>query len=123
MSRDYTQLEVWNEGRKLVVLLDSFTKKNPKKELSDLTGQIRRAVVSVSSNKAEGYRRRASEDTLPFLNVAGGSLCEFETQLYLSLHQNNISKTDFAKVTARILLCKKLISGFINYYKKIENEK
>lgn len=123
MSRDYTQLEVWNEGRKLVVLLDSFTQKNPKKELSDLTNHIRRAVTSVPANRTEGCGRQTSEDTLQCLQTAGGSLSELETQLYGSLDQNYISKTDFEKVTSRILLCKKLISGFTNYYKKIEHEK
>ncbi|MCT2408048.1 four helix bundle protein [Chryseobacterium antibioticum] len=123
MSRDYTQLEVWNEGRKLVVLLDSFIQKNPKKEWSDLTGHIRRAVTSVPSNIAEGCKSQTSEDTLQFLHIAGGSLYELETQLYGSLDQNYISKKDFEKVTSKILLCKKLISGFTNYYKKIEHEK
>lgn len=123
MSRDYTQLEVWNEGRKLVVLLDSFTKKNSGKELSRFPSQIRRAVASVPSNRDEGCGRQTSENTLPFLDIAGGSLYELENQLCLSLDQNCISKTDFDKITAKILLCKKLISGFINYYKKIENGK
>ncbi|AZA47309.1 four helix bundle protein [Chryseobacterium carnipullorum] len=123
MSRDYTQLEVWNEGRKLVVLLDSFTKKNLRKELSDFTSLIRRAVTSVPLNMAEGCGTRISKDPLQFLHIAGGSLYELETQLCLSLGQNEISKKDFEKVTSKILLCKKLISGFINHYKKIEHEK
>ncbi|SHE80883.1 four helix bundle protein [Chryseobacterium vrystaatense] len=123
MSRDYTQLEVWNEGRKLVVLLDSFTKKKSGKELPDFTSYIRRAVVSVPSNRTEGFEIRTSESTLPFLDIAGGSLYKLENELCLSLDQNHISKTDFDKITAKIILCKKLISGFINYYKKIENEK
>lgn len=123
MSRDYTQLEVWNEGRKLVILLDNFTRKSSKKELSDLTEQIRKAVDSVPPNIAEGYGKQISEGTLPFLDIAGESLYELEHQLGLSLDQNYISKTDFDKVTAKILLCKKLVNGFINYYKKIENEK
>lgn len=123
MSRDYTQLEVWNEGRKLVILLDSFTKKNPGKELPDLTSQIRKAVVSVPSDRTQGYRTHTSESTLPFLDIAGGSLYKFESELCLSLDKNHISKTDFDKITAKILLCKKLLTGFINHYKKIENEK
>jgi len=117
-NRDYAQLEVWIEGRKLVVLVESFTKKHPKKELSDLSGQIRKAAASVALNIAEGGRKQNSEETLQFMNSAVGSLYELENQLNLSLEENYISKKDFGKVNSKILLCKKLIDGFINYYKK-----
>ncbi|MCQ9640484.1 four helix bundle protein [Chryseobacterium sp. WG14] len=123
MSRDYTELEVWIEGRKLVNLTYILTTNFPKEELFALTSQIRRAAISIPSNIAEGCGRRTSKDTLHFLHIARGSLYELETQFYLALDQVYISKDDFEIVNRKILLCKKLISGFINYYKKIENEK
>ncbi|MDR6548259.1 four helix bundle protein [Chryseobacterium rhizosphaerae] len=123
MSKDYTELEVWIEGRKLVNLTYILTTNFPKEEVSALTSQIRRAAISVRSNIAEGCGRRTSKDTLHFLHIARGSLYELETQFYLALDQVYISKDDFEIVNRKILLCKKLISGFINYYKKIENEK
>ncbi|GEN69415.1 MULTISPECIES: four helix bundle protein [Chryseobacterium] len=123
MSKDYTELEVWIEGRKLVNLTYILTTNFPKEEVSALTSQIRRAAISVRSNIAEGCGRRISKDTLHFLHIARGSLYELETQFYLALDQVYISKDDFEIVNRKILLCKKLISGFINYYKKIENEK
>ncbi|MBL3547055.1 four helix bundle protein [Chryseobacterium sp. KMC2] len=123
MSRDYTELEVWIEGRKLVNLTYILTTNFPKEEVSALTSQIRRAAISIRSNIAEGCGRRTSKDTLHFLHIARGSLYELETQFYLALDQVYISKDDFEIVNRKILLCKKLISGFINYYKKIENEK
>ncbi|MDC8101915.1 four helix bundle protein [Chryseobacterium rhizosphaerae] len=123
MSKDYTELEVWIEGRKLVNLTYILTTNFPKEEVSALTSQIRRAAISVRSNIAEGCGRRISKDTLHFLLIARGSLYELETQFYLALDQVYISKDDFEIVNRKILLCKKLISGFINYYKKIENEK
>ncbi|MCQ9636602.1 four helix bundle protein [Chryseobacterium sp. WG23] len=123
MSRDYTELEVWIEGRKLVNLTYILTTNFPKEELFALTSQIRRVAISIPSNIAEGCGRRTSKDTLHFLHIARGSLYELETQFYLALDQVYISKDDFEIVNRKILLCKKLISGFINYYKKIENEK
>ncbi|MDR6527152.1 MULTISPECIES: four helix bundle protein [Chryseobacterium] len=123
MSRDYTELEVWIEGRKLVNLTYILTTNFPKEEVFALTSQIRRAAISIRSNIAEGCGRRTSKDTLHFLHIARGSLYELETQFYLALDQVYISKDDFEIVNRKILLCKKLISGFINYYKKIENEK
>jgi four helix bundle protein len=49
-----------------------------------LTNQIRRCVVSVPSNLAEGVGRNTTKDTLQFLFIARGSLFELETQLFLS---------------------------------------
>ncbi len=123
MKKEYTELEVWSESRKLTNLVYELTKKYPKEELFGLTNQIRRRAVSVPSNIAEGCGRRTSNDTIQFLHIARGSLYELETQMYLSLDQNYISETDFDGISTQILICKKLLNGFINYYKNLNNGK
>ncbi|MEJ5051434.1 four helix bundle protein [Chryseobacterium culicis] len=122
MDRDYTELVIWREGRQLVNLAYILTANFPKEELLALTSHIRRMVTSVSFNITEGSRRQASEDTLQCLHTAGKSLYKLETQFHLALDQHYISKEDFEIINKKILLCKKLVSGFINY-KLIENEK
>ena len=119
---EYTNLEVWIEARKLTNLVYEKTKKFPKEELFGLTNQIRRCSVSIPSNIAEGCGRRTSNDTIHFLHIAKGSLFELETQIFLSLDQNYIDKEEFNEIFNQILTCKKLINGFINYYKKLKNE-
>ncbi|CAD0223189.1 four helix bundle protein [Chryseobacterium sp. D764] len=123
MNREYTELVIWMEGRKLVNLTYILTANFPKEELLALTGQIRKMVTSVSFNITEGSRRQNPEDTLPFLQIAGKSLYKLETQFHLASDQQYISKEDFKIINKKILLCKKLVSGFINCYKLIENEK
>lgn len=120
---EYTSLEVWIESRKLTNLVYEKTKKFPKEELFGLTNQIRRCSVSIPSNIAEGCGRRTSNDTIQFLHIAKGSLFELETQIYLSLDQNYISELEFNEISNQVLVCKKLINGFINYYKKLNNGK
>ena len=120
---EYTSLEVWIESRKLTNLVYEKTKKFPKEELFGLTNQIRRCSVSIPSNIAEGCGRRSSNDTIQFLHIAKGSLFELETQIYLSLDQNYISELEFNEISNQVLVCKKLINGFINYYKKLNNGK
>lgn len=120
---EYTSLEVWIESRKLTNLIYEKTKKFPKEELFGLTNQIRRFSVSIPSNIAEGCGRRTSNDTIQFLHIAKGSLFELETQIYLSLDQNYISELEFNEISNQVLVCKKLINGFINYYKKLNNGK
>ena len=120
---EYTSLEVWIESRKLTNLVYEKTKKFPKEELFGLTNQIRRCSVSIPSNIAEGCGRRTSNDTIQFLHIAKGSLFELETQIYLSLDQKYISELEFNEISNQVLVCKKLINGFINYYKKLNNGK
>jgi len=52
-----------------------------------------------------------------FLHIARGSLYELETQYYLALDQKYITENDFNIAFEQIQICKKLLNGFINYYK------
>ena len=81
---NYTDLDVWKYSRELVKKVYLLTKKFPKEEIYGLTNQIRRSVVSVPSNIAEGIGRLSNKETIHFLYIAKGSLQEVETQLYLS---------------------------------------
>ena len=75
----YKDLEIWQEGIRLVKITYAFTAAFPKEELYGLTSQMRRAVVSIPSNIAEGCARRSRNEYRQFLYVALGSLAEFET--------------------------------------------
>ncbi|MGO4920590.1 four helix bundle protein [Maribacter spongiicola] len=114
----YTELEVWKESRILVKDIYTMTKSFPKEETYGLTNQLRRCAVSIPSNIAEGCGRRTAADTIQFLHVSRGSLYELETQLFIALDQQYLIKEDFDLIAKQILKCKKLINGFINYYKK-----
>ena len=94
-----------------------LTKGYPKEERYGLISQMRRCAISIPSNMAEGCGRRTSTDTIQFLHIARGSLYELETQLFLSLDQSYINKNDMESLLNQIILCKKLLNGFINYFK------
>lgn len=119
MNKDYTDLEVWQECRKLTNHIYELTKFFPKEEQFGLINQIRRAAVSVSSNIAEGCGRQTSKDTVNFLHISRGSLYELETQCFIALDQEYISKEQFNTVFTIIQSYKRLLNGFINYYKKL----
>ena len=114
---EYRDLDVWMEARKLVSSLYRLTKSFPKDEQYGLTSQMRRCSISISSNIAEGCGRRTSSDTIQFLHIARGSLYELETQLFLSLDQSYIDEKEMESQLNQIVLCKKLLNGFINYHK------
>jgi len=119
MNKEYTDLEVWQECRKLTNHIYEFTKSFPKEEQFGLTNQIRRAAVSVSSNIAEGCGRQTAKDTINFLHISRGSLYELETQCFIALDQNYISKEKFDSIYSLTQSCKRLLNGFINYYRKL----
>lgn len=119
MNKDYTDLEVWQECRKLTNHIYGLTKSFPKDEQFGLTNQIRRAAVSVASNIAEGCGRQTSKETINFLHISRGSLYELETQSFVAFDQEYISKQHFEDVFSKIQTCKRLLNGFINYYRKL----
>ena len=79
--KSFTDLQVWQEGHKLVLLIYKVTKKFPKEELFGLTNQIKRAGVSITSNIAEGFSRQSYKEKLQFYYMSLGSLTEIQNQL------------------------------------------
>ena len=86
----YKDLKVWQRGIELVKEVYKITSQFPKNEIYGLAIQMRRAVVSIPSNIAEGYLRKNLKEYLQFLRVAYGSAAELETQLIIAkdLYQN-----------------------------------
>ncbi len=81
----YKNLILWQEAKKLTVLVYKLTKDFPKSEEFGLTSQMRRASVSVMSQIAEGWLRKSFKDKLHFLEIAEGSLLEVENQAEIAL--------------------------------------
>lgn len=101
----YRDLRVWQLSMQLAESAYRATEDLPAKESYGLTSQVRRAVVSVPSNIAEGHSRDSTKEFLRFLSVAQGSLSELETQLELCLrlgYLSEIKTRDLMTVCAEI---------------------
>ncbi len=114
---DYKELDIWVQARVLVKTVYVLTKSFPRDEQFSLTSQVRRCVISVPSNIAEGCGRQSNKETIHFLHIARGSLFELETQLILAGDLNYISDVD--NVLKEIERVKKLLNGFIKYHKNL----
>ena len=117
--KTYIELDVWVEGRRLVSQVYELTKSFPREEVYGLTSQLRRCAVSVPSNIAEGCGRQTPKETIHFLYISRGSLYELETQMFLAFDQQYIRKEGLQQILTQIETTKKLLNGFINYYKKL----
>ncbi len=82
--KSYRELIVWQKAINLCVEVYKITEAFPKTELYSLTSQIRRAVVSIPSNIAEGYCRGHRPEYIQFLRISFGSGAELETQLLIA---------------------------------------
>jgi len=80
----FTELKVWKRSHELVLAIYKLTKGFPTDERFNLTSQIRRAVLSVPTNIAEGSKRQSRQEYARFLNYAEGSLSETEYLLMVS---------------------------------------
>ena len=119
----FQKLKVWQEAKKLVVdvyhLLDGF----PKFENYALCDQIRRAIVSVPSNIAEGSGRKSLKEQIRFLEIAYGSLMETYNQLLIAIDLSYITEESVEAIKPSIDAVAKMINGLSSSYcKKLEEQ-
>jgi four helix bundle protein len=84
VKRKHHDLQVWQEAMKLVREVYRLTSSFPKEEIYALTSQMRRSVISIPSNIAEGAARNGDKEFLQFLYISRGSLSELETQVMIA---------------------------------------
>jgi four helix bundle protein len=90
--KNFYDLPVWQESRKLVLDIYKITIKFPKEETYGLISQIRRASMSVAANIAEGFGRFHYKDKIKFYLQARGSLIEVQNYIFLSQDLKYIDK-------------------------------
>jgi four helix bundle protein len=115
---NFTELEVCKEARMLVKLVYDNLNEFPQQETYGLQSQIKRSVISIPSNIAEGCGRYSIKDSLQFYYIARGSIFELETQLYLSSDLNFLINEQLITVLEKVKRVKALLTGFINHHKK-----
>ncbi len=91
----FEKLNAWKEARKLVIKVYRVTSHFPPEEKFGLTSQMRRAVISVSNNLAEGTSRHSFRDQARFTEISFGSLVELIDDTIHSLDLGFISEFDY----------------------------
>lgn len=111
--KSFTDLNAWREGHKLVLIIYKVTRDFPKDEQFGLIIQLRRAVVSITSNIAEGFSRYSYREKSQFYSMALGSLTEVESQLIISRDLDYITTEQFDTTSEVVIILNKLINGLI----------
>jgi len=111
----YRELAVWRKSVQLVKLVYGQVKKFPDEERYALADQVRRAVVSVPSNIAEGNGRASNKDYAHFLSIAKGSLYETMNQLDIAEELGYIGHSDEIETIA--IEVRKMLFAMISKYR------
>ncbi|MBE6741373.1 MAG: four helix bundle protein [Ruminococcaceae bacterium] len=111
--QSYKDLIVWQKSMKLVTDVYSLTKQLPKEEIYALSTQMRRAVISIPSNIAEGQKRKSPKEFCNFLSIARGSLGELETQLLICVQLNYLSEQQINNATNLCEEISKMLNALI----------
>ena len=94
----YRKLDAYQLAKELVMKVYVLLRKYPEEERFALCDQIRRSVISIPSNIAEGMGRMAIKDRIRFIDIAYGSLTECVCQLEISLTLNYITQAEFDEI-------------------------
>ena len=110
----YKNLDVYKESKVLVKMVYGLLKQFPKEEQYALCDQLRRAVISVSSNIAEGSGRTSMKDQAHFIEIAFGSLMEVDCQMDIACDLEYITQEDFSKICIQISRVAAMLSALRN---------
>ena len=112
----FEKLLVWQESRELVKDVYGLLKNFPREENYSLCDQIRKSVISVSSNIAEGTGRLSPKEKIRFVEIAFGSLMECYCQFLLAYDLGYINDVEIGRIKNKIKIISKLLSGLRNKY-------
>ncbi len=115
----FEKLDVWQETRKLIKDIYTYTLEYPENEKFGLVNQMRRAAVSVGSNIAEGTSRTSVKDQVYFYQISYGSLMELLNQAIISNDLEILSKENLLSIREKT----EKIAKMLNSLRKKRTEK
>ena len=115
MKTNYQKLTVWQKSVDLVEKIYKILNLFPRTETYSLVDQIKRSVVSISSNIAEWSQRSTRKDNTRFLFMAKGSAAELENQLIISKRLWFVSEVEFENIHQELIVVLQMLSSLIYY--------
>jgi four helix bundle protein len=113
-SRNFREYKVWQDAVAYATLVYEVTSNLPWFEKKGLCDQLQRAVVSISSNIAEGAGRPSDADFAHFLDLSLGSANEVETQLLISKNLKYITEEQYKELLFNLTGIQKQLTGLIS---------
>ena len=121
MNFSFEKLEVWHDARELTKIIYKITKVFPDDERFGITNQMRRSVISVSSNIVEGSYRSTGKDKSNFMTIAYSSLMELLNQTIVSFDLLYINENQYKEIRTQIEKVSNKLSSLTKYFKSLQN--
>ena len=117
-ARNFRDYKVWQDAVDYATLVYEVTGQMPWFEKKGLCDQLQRAVVSISSNIAEGAARTSDADFAHFLDFALGSAFEVETQLTIAKNVGYLEENLYKELYSKLMSIEKQLNGLITTIRK-----
>lgn len=116
--KNFEDLEIWKDARALTRAIYQITGDSRFSKDFGLRDQIRKAVVSIMSNIAEGFERGGNQELIQFLYIAKASCGEVRSHLYVAVDQTYVAQKDCEELTKSFRRLSIMISNLIDYLKR-----
>lgn len=116
--KTFRDLLVWQKSMALVTEVYRASASFPSDERYGLTSQLRRCVVSIPSNIAEGFGRDTTNDYLRFLGIAKGSLYEAQTQIEIGRNLQFIEESRFTELLENAREIERMLTSMMRKLKE-----
>lgn len=117
----FNDLPIWRLSLKITKDIYDLTSLPNFRNDFPLRDQIRRAIISVSSNIVEGFEKNNNNEFIRFLKIAKGSVGEVRNQIYIALVVGYISQAQFDLTNKELEELANQIGGLIGYLEKARN--
>ena len=112
----YKKVDAYHLAKEFVIYIYSLLGKFPQYEQFSLCNQMRRAVISIPSNIAEGLGRTSVRERIHFIEIAYGSLTEISCQLDISQELGYITQDELAQAEDLAQRLSRVMSGLKNHF-------
>ena len=99
MIKSFKELEIYKRSKELLKQVYQITEKYPEREKYNVISQLRRSILSIPLNIAEGYGRQSKEEFKRFLRISLGSSNEVEALLEISKELSYITEKEYKKIS------------------------
>ncbi len=114
----YQKLKVWQKARRLTKEVYVATRQFPRDEIFGLTQQMRRAVISIVCNIAEGQGRSSRNERRHFTTIARGSTLELEAQIVIATDLDYVSESQSVHLIAQTTEIARMLNGLLQHFSK-----
>lgn len=120
---NFEDLKIWRIALAITKDIYDLTAKERFSKDFELKSQIRRSIISISSNIVEGFEKNNNNEFIRFLKISKGSAGEARNQLYIALAVKYINDNEFEKINEDLIGLSNQIGAFIVYLENKRNNK